>query len=145
MAQCVAALDVHTHDLARQIKAGKDTLRALLLNRLLAGAAFIGDSYLRGSADGKQARVLLDQALERQKSVPAAELTTRQNACADEGAKLYLSANVFEQVVVKQLANKRMSKLLATQVGTRRDAVCFSVDACIGGRDNCGWACSGIL
>ncbi len=112
VAACVAALDVQTRGLAGQIKAGDDTLRTTLLDRLLAGAAFIGDNYLHSRSDDKQARVLLDKALEDQKSLPAAELAARQGACTDEGSKLYMAANIVEQAVVKRLAGRRMDKLL---------------------------------
>jgi plasmid stability protein len=111
-AQCVAALEVNTQDLARQVKVGKEALRPLLLERLVSGTAFVGDTYLHGDSDEKQARELANQALEAQKSLPAPELAARQAACADEGAKLFASSNGLQQAVVKRLAKKRMEKLL---------------------------------
>ncbi len=112
-AECVAALEVQTHDLATRVKAGDEASRSLLLDRLVAGAAFVGDTYLHGSSDEKQARALANQALESQKSLPPAELTARQSACAAEGTKLYAGSNVLERAVVKRFAKKRMDKLLA--------------------------------
>jgi len=112
-AECVAALEVNTQDLAKQVKAGNDNPRQLLQNRLIAGTAFVGDTYLHGNADEKQARALANQALEAQKHLPATELTARQLACATEGAKLYDDSNGLEKAVVKRLAMKRMDKLLA--------------------------------
>ncbi len=111
-AQCVAALDVNTQDLARQVKAGKDALRRLLLERLQAGAAFVGDSYLHGNSDEDQARALVDQALDAQRSLSAAELAARQTACAAQGAKLLASGNALQRLAVKRLAKKRMERLL---------------------------------
>jgi hypothetical protein len=103
---------VHTQDLAKQVKSGKEASRAVLLDRLISGTAFVGDTYLHGSSDEKQARELANQALEAQKSLPAPELATRQAACADEGAKLFAASNGLQQAVVKRLAKKRMDKLL---------------------------------
>ncbi|HSW07270.1 hypothetical protein [Aquabacterium sp.] len=111
-ARCVAALDVNTQDLARQVKSGQESLRRMLQDRLVAGAAFIGDSYLHGNRDEDRARALADQALAAQKNLPASELAARQAACADEGAKLFSAGNGLQRAVVKQLAKKRMDKLL---------------------------------
>ena len=111
-AQCVAALEVNTRDLAQQVKSGKEASRSMLLDRLVSGTAFVGDTYLHGNSDEKQARELANQALEAQKSLPAPELAARQTACADEGAKLFASSNGLQQAVVKRLAKKRMDKLL---------------------------------
>ena len=111
-AECVAALEVHTQDLAKQVKSGNEASRAVLLDRLISGTAFVGDTYLHGNSDEKQARELANQALEAQKSLPAPELATRQAACADEGAKLFAASNGLQQAVVKRLAKKRMDKLL---------------------------------
>ncbi|MEP7102446.1 MAG: hypothetical protein ABI781_18185 [Burkholderiales bacterium] len=111
-AECVAALDVDTQALANEVKSGKEASRALLLDRLIAGTAFVGDTYLHGGSDEKQARALANEALAAQKSLPPAELTARQAACAAEGRKLYDDSNGLERAVVKRLANKRMQKLL---------------------------------
>lgn len=111
-ALCVAALEVNTDDLARQVKSGKEAARRLLFDRLVAGAAFVGDTYLHGNSDEQQARALTNQALEAQKKLTAPELAARQAACADEGAKLYAASNVLQRAVVKRLAKKRMDKLL---------------------------------
>lgn len=111
-ARCVAALDQNTREVAQQVKAGKDDLRGLLLDRLVSGTAFVGDTYLHSDVDEKQAKELANQALEAQKSLPEAELAARQTACAAEGAKLYEQSNGLQQSVVKHLARKRMNKLL---------------------------------
>ncbi len=111
-AECVAALEANTQALAKQVMAGNEAPRALLLERLIAGTAFVGDTYLHGNSDERQARALANQALEAQKRLPPAELTARQVACAAEGTKLYDDSNGLEKVVVKRLAKKRMEKLL---------------------------------
>jgi len=111
-AECVAALDVNTQDLAKQVKSGNEAPRGLLLERLISGTAFVGDTYLHGNADEQQARALANRALEAQKRLPPAELAARQLACANEGAKLFDDSNGLEQAVVKRLAKKRMDRLL---------------------------------
>lgn len=111
-AQCVAALDANTHELAQQVREGKESLRGLLLDRLVAGSAFVGDAYVRGDSDEHEARELTEQMREAQKKLPPRELAARQTACAEEGAKLYASGNGLQRAVVKRLAKKRMDRLL---------------------------------
>ena len=111
-AACVAALDTDTQALAQQVRAGTQTARALLLDRLVAGTAFVGDIYLHGESDESRARELANQAREAQKSLTAPELAEVQAACADEGAKLFSSSNGLQRAAVKHLAKKRMDKLL---------------------------------
>jgi hypothetical protein len=112
-AQCVAALEVYTQGLAAQVKTGKEEARPMLLSRLESGTAFVGDVYLRGDSDEAQARKLASDALEAQKKLSDAQLMERQNACADEGAKLLAASNSLERAVVKRLAKKRMDRLLS--------------------------------
>ncbi len=111
-AQCVAALEVNTRQLAHQVKAGDEAVRPLLLQRLVSGTAFVGEVYLRGDVDEKQARALADQALEDQKQLSAQALQERQRICAKEGTGLYDASNALQQAVVRHLAKKRMGKLL---------------------------------
>jgi len=111
-AECVAALEVNTQDLASQVKSGDEASRSVLLDRLVSGAAFVGDVYLHGNSDEKQARELANQALEAQKSLPAPELAARQATCANEGAKLFADGNPLQQSIVKRMAKRRMDKLL---------------------------------
>ncbi len=113
-AQCVAALELSADDLVRQVKAGSDGARKPLLDRLTQGAAFLGDSYLRGSADERQARDLVDQAEKSQRSLSPAELAARQSGCASEATRLLARSNVLQRALVKQLARKRMDKLLSS-------------------------------
>ena len=111
-AQCVAALQVSTEALARQAKAGNDAVRPVLRRRLEAGTAFVGDAYLHGTTDEARARALADNALEAQKALGAAKLAERQAACEAEGTALIANSNTLERSIVKQMAKKRMEKLL---------------------------------
>ncbi len=113
-AQCVAALEASADELVRQVKAGKETARKPLLDRLTQGAAFVGDSYLHGNANEDQARALVDQAEAAQRSLSPAELAARQTACAGEANRLLANANALQRAVIKRLARKRMDKLLGT-------------------------------
>jgi hypothetical protein len=112
-AQCVAALQVDTERLAAEVKAGKTESRPLLQARLEAGVAFVGEAYLQGTRDEAKARALANNALEAQKSLSKEELAARQTSCADEGTKLLDESNGLERAVVKQVAKRRMAKLLA--------------------------------
>jgi len=111
-ARCVAALEVNTEELAAQVKAGRADLQPMLLDRLKYGAAFIGDSYVRGERDEARAKGFLEAALAAQKALPKTELLARQSRCAQEGAQLLANADFISRAVVSHLANKRMKKLL---------------------------------
>jgi hypothetical protein len=111
-AQCVAALEVLTQGLAQDVKSGNEASRPVLMDRLISGTAFVGDTYLHGLSDEKVARNLADKALEAQKSLTPAELAARQDACADEGTKLYAASNGLQRAVVTRFAKRRMDKLL---------------------------------
>lgn len=111
-ARCVAALDASADDLVLQVKAGNSAARKPLLDRLSAGASFIGEAYLHGDASEKQARALVDQAEIEQRRLSPAELIARQTACASEGARLLAGANALERAVIRRVAKKRMDRLL---------------------------------
>jgi len=111
-AQCVAALEANTDELAVQVKAGNAELQPLLLNRLQYGAAFIGESYLAGERDEARSKALLNAALEAQQALPAPELAARVTTCAQEGAQLLARADVVSRAIVTRVAHKRMRKLL---------------------------------
>lgn len=111
-AQCVAALEVLTEDLAQEVKSGKEASRQVLMDRLISGTAFVGDTYLHGLSDEKVARNLADKALEAQKSLTPEQLAARQDACADEGTRLYAASNSLAKAVVTRFAKRRMDKLL---------------------------------
>jgi hypothetical protein len=112
-AQCVAALEVNTEDLASAVKSGKEELRPVLLSRLESGISFVGDTYLHDDQDEKRARALANAALDAQKNLSEAELAALQTSCSDEGAKLLANANGIERALVKRAANRRMEKLLS--------------------------------
>ena len=112
-AQCVAALDANTRQLAQDVKAGKEEAKLQLQRRLEAGTAFVGDAYLHGTHDEARARALAADAQKAQQDLPPKVLAARQDACADEGSRLVQASNVLERAVVRRFALKRMEKLLA--------------------------------
>ena len=111
-AECVAALDVKSSDLARQVKAGRTESQATLQATLEAGAAFIGQAYLQGDRDEARSQALLSAALEAQKLLPEADLAARQAACAQEGARLLSQTDVIGRFVISRLVQRRTQKLL---------------------------------
>jgi hypothetical protein len=111
-AECVAALEINTDDLARQVKAGGAELRPLLRQRLDAGAAFIGTAYLDGDRDEARGHALLAAALKAQAALPKAEQVATQARCAQEGAKLLAASNFISRAVITRLAGQRMKRLL---------------------------------
>ncbi len=113
--ECVAALEVSTDELAKQVKAGHQELRPVLASRLEFGAALIGDSYLRGERHEARSQALLASALEAQKALSASELFSRQDLCAGEGQTMLANSNVVSRAVVSTLAKKRMNKLLRAE------------------------------
>jgi hypothetical protein len=111
-ALCVAALDLSTERLAAQVKAGREELRPLLVQRLRYGVALVGQSYLDGERDEDRSHALLRDALEAQKSLPEKDLAARQSACAEEGRKLLADSNALSRALVSKLADRRLQKLL---------------------------------
>jgi hypothetical protein len=119
-AECVAALDLDTAELARKVKAGQEAWRPLLLDRLTSGAAFVGAATLRGERDEARAKAPLKDALEAQKTMPEPAIAARQRACAEEGARLLAQATFIEREVVSLSAQRRLNKLMRPRVRRRR-------------------------
>ena len=111
-AECIAALEIKSEELARQLKAGQTEQRALLQTTLDAAAAFIGHAYLQGDRDQERLETLKNSALQTQKALSATELAARQTACAQEGARLLLQADVISHFVLSRLAARQMKRLL---------------------------------
>ena len=110
--ECVAALEVKSDELARQVKAGRTELRAPLLATLDAGAAFIGNAYLQGDRDEVRLQSRLRVALEAQRALPEATFAARQASCGEEGRRLLSEANFIGRAVVSRLVERRMQKVL---------------------------------
>ena len=111
-AECVAALDLRADELAKQVRAGRTELQPSLLATLESGASFIGGAYLQGQRDEARSNALLDAARAAQKLLPDEELAARQSVCLQEGLHRLAEANLIGRLVVSQLAQRRMQKLL---------------------------------
>ena len=112
-AQCVAALEVEAERLAAEVKSGRSESLTILQSRLESGVAFVGDAYLHGTHDEAKARTLANKALQAQKSLSKDELAALQTRCAGEGEGLMAASNGLERALVRQVAKRRMTKLLA--------------------------------
>ena len=110
--ECVAALDVRSEDLARQVKTGQSESRPLLVSTLEAGAAFIGQAYLQGERDEARSQSQLAAALQAQNKLPEADLAARQSSCALEGARLLAQTDVIGRFVISRLVQRRLQKLV---------------------------------
>ena len=110
--ECVAALDVRSEDLARQVKAGQTESRPLLVSTLEAGGAFIGQAYLQGERDEARSQSQLAAALQAQNKLPEADLAARQSSCALEGARLLAQTDVIGRFVISRLVQRRLQKLV---------------------------------
>jgi hypothetical protein len=95
--ECVAALDVRSEELARQLKAGQTESRPLLVSTLEAGGAFIGQAYLQGERDEARSQ---------------SDLAARQTSCALEGARLLSQTDVIGRFVISRLVQRRLQKLV---------------------------------
>jgi hypothetical protein len=111
-ADCIAALETRSEDLARQIKAGQTNQRAALQSALDAAAAFIGQAYMQGDRDQERLENLKNSALQAQKTHSSAELAARQASCAQEGEHLLSQADVLSRFVISRLAARQMKRLL---------------------------------
>ena len=111
-ADCIAALETRSEDLARQVKDGQTEQRTLLQTALDAAAAFIGQAYLQGDRDQERLENLKNSALQAQKSLASSELAARQSSCTQEGARLLSQADVLSRFVISRLAARQMKKLV---------------------------------
>jgi hypothetical protein len=111
-AECVAALEIKSEDLAHQVKAGQAEQRVLLQSTLDAAAAFIGQAYMQGDRDQERLENLKNSALQGQKTLTSSELVARQTGCAQEGARLLSQADVISRFVLSRLAARQMKRLL---------------------------------
>ena len=110
--ECVAALDVRSEELARQVKAGQAESRPLLVSTLEAGGAFIGQAYLQGERDEARSQSQLAAALQAQKKLTETDLAARQSACASEGARLLSQTDAIGRFIISRLVQRRMQKLV---------------------------------
>jgi hypothetical protein len=110
-AECVAALKVRADALTRRLQAGDDTVQGELTAVIERGFAFIGEAYLQGLHDKKQAQALLAAAERAQSGLPDALLVQRQVACRVEADKMLADTVAINRFVVQTAARARVARL----------------------------------
>ncbi len=111
--RCVAALKLHSNDLAQQVKEGDATRRSELLQVLRQGGAFIGDAYLHhGLGDEDQAKAELAEAEASVRALPAPQAQALRSQCGAQANTMIESAPGWQRMVIDRFAQARMDKLL---------------------------------
>jgi hypothetical protein len=111
--RCVAALKLHSNDLAQQVKAGDAARRPELLQVLREGAAFIGQAYLQhGLGEEDDAKAELAQAEAGVRALPPAQAVALRSQCSVRAEALIKGAAGWQRMVIDRFAQARMDKLL---------------------------------
>jgi hypothetical protein len=111
-ANCIAVMQTHTDDLARQVRAGQKTLEGPLRAELVRAAALVGRTYLNGLRDGDEAKARLHAAQERQKSWDAPRRASLRQSCDKRADAELAAASRAERFVVERVARSRMKRML---------------------------------
>jgi hypothetical protein len=111
-ANCVAVMQTHTDDLARQVRAGQKTLEGPLRAELVRAAALVGRTYLDGLRDGDEAKARLHAAQERQKSWDAPRRASLRQICDRRADAELAAASRAERFIVERAARARMKRML---------------------------------
>lgn len=111
--RCVAALKLHSNDLAQQVKEGNPARRPELLQALRQGGAFIGEAYLQhGLGDEDEAKAELAQAEASVRALPAPQVQALRSQCGARADTMIQSAPGWQRMVIDRFAQARMDKLL---------------------------------
>jgi hypothetical protein len=112
--QCVAALKLHSNDLAQQVKSGDEARRPELLQVLRQGAAFIGDAWLDGLGDEAAAKARLAQAEAGVRNMKPEQVQALRRQCGAEADAMIQQAPGWQRKVIDRFAQSRMDKMLQT-------------------------------
>ena len=111
--RCVAALKLHSNDLAQQVKEGNAARRPELLQVLRQGGAFIGEAYLQHAlGDEDEAKAELAQAEASVRALPAPQAQALRSQCGARADTMIESAPGWQRMVIDRFAQARMDKLL---------------------------------
>jgi hypothetical protein len=113
--QCVAALKLHSNDLAQQVKSGDEARRPELLQVLRQGAAFIGEAWLDGLGNENAAKAKLAQAEAGVRKMSPSQTQALRQRCSSEADTLIQQAPGWQRKVIDRFAQARMDKLLRPQ------------------------------
>jgi hypothetical protein len=111
-ANCIAVMQTHTDELARQVRAGHKTLEGPLRAELVRAAALVGRTYLDGLRDGDEAKARLHAAQERQRTWDAPRRASLRQTCDKRADAELAAASRAERFVVERVARARMKRML---------------------------------
>lgn len=110
--QCVAALRLHSNDLAGQVRAGNEARKPELLQVLRQGGAFVGEAWLDGIGDEDAAKARLAQAETEVRALGPTRAGALRQQCAAQADSLIEHAPGWQRRVIDRFAQSRMDKLL---------------------------------
>ena len=111
--RCVAALKLHSNDLAQQVKGGNAARRPELLQVLRQGAAFIGEAYLhQGLGDEDEAKAELARAEAGVRAMGDPQAKALRTQCGARADTMIKNAPGWQRMVIDRFAQARMDKLL---------------------------------
>ncbi len=114
-AECIAAMQGHADELARQVRAGDTSLEPALRAELERAAALIGRAYLDGHHDEAEARARLKQAQEAQATLSEPGRVSLHAACVKKADAELESASGLQRFVVTRIAQARLNRMLRPQ------------------------------
>jgi Skp family chaperone for outer membrane proteins len=113
-AACIAVIQTRSDDLVRQIKAGDKSEQAALHTELVRAAVLIGQAYLDGLHDERDARAMLQSAHDAQASWTEAQRHAAHDACVRKADAALAEASPVQRFIVERIAQARMNRLLAS-------------------------------
>ncbi len=112
-AACVAVIQTRSDDLVRQVKAGDKSQQPALHAELVRAAVLIGQAYLDGLHDERDARAMLQSAHDAQASWTDAQRNAAHDACIKKADAAFAEASPVQRFIVERIAQARMNRLLA--------------------------------
>lgn len=111
-ADCVAVIESRAEPLVERVRNGDGAARAALRAELEHAAVLIGEQYIAGARDEVGARVRLERSRKDQRSWPEERRAALHRQCSQTAAAMLGGANKVERFVVRQIAAKRMERML---------------------------------
>ncbi|WP_157267301.1 hypothetical protein [Azohydromonas aeria] len=110
--QCVAALRLHSNQLAGQVRAGDEARKPELLQVLRQGGAFVGEAWLDGLGNEDAAKARLAQAETEVRALGASQAGALRSQCAAQADAMIEHAPGWQRRVIDRFAQSRMDKML---------------------------------
>jgi hypothetical protein len=111
-ANCIAVMQPHADQLARQIKAGDTAREPVLQSELTRGAALIGRSYLDGVRDSRVAKARLNAAKEGQANWDDERKNRVHQACLKRADAELAAASGPQRFIVERYAHALLKHML---------------------------------